>query len=894
MASASASDKIQKSLNDGISGKTWAVIERPPDNITQKVVKLLGANALNIIQNKDLEKDDGKCSKLVMGDIYYGMFRLEIDFLDKLCIDADSKKKQPKMKKDEMIRIELTIKKLKKVLAFVKKYTFELKSDVELNQICEDGFISNYIEIVGITYIYLIKYFITHYDTYKKEIYYKHVTGVIISFQRFLKSCVNFVGIDPVNPQIKTNISQLFMTDITEFSHIVEQKFSLNGLEICSKTPELLVVAPYDRYLTATSIKCREHQIEILQKVYRHFQTGFFILYNAMINTGKTTSVVSLGEIAKYYGKILLCVCNMETVRIQMATLCCFYGTKFAMASLKTNGKIKISPNDKTKSTLENIYVIICGAEVGNKLLMENKNKYILFHDEATVGADCIEKVNPKTCQALYHNVSVMCNAPKWTIFSSATSPSLIELDKLIKHLKKEYPTLVTDKVYSSHVQVGCEIRTVTGNLVVPYSNCSTKEDIISIIHKMEDMPFICRTLTPNVVVELHKSLTLHQVPNVPDINEYFKQVENLKSNNVKEKIIEMLRIISETYKIKELCMSSIDKVPIDINNLGITSWKTMTLIGHHSPIDISIELFGSLLKKLNDVSVKSAYKLISIFTEKLDRWKEIRDAKLKKLKDSKSDGSSSYSQGLMKQSIEEKDKPIIDFPSWAQIGTSDHSNEFKYICDNYRCSNDLEKFIDVVVPDVVMMLLFCGVGIYSPSNNVLSSSYTDLVIEYASSGKLAFIVADTSIVFGTNYPFGRIIDLFENVSVATRFQLMGRAGRVGRMARADAYTSEKTAEIIKDYVIHPEKYSKEIDNINTMIDIVVSEKVLIEQIWEKEILEFVKKEVVELKEVKEIKKVEKLKEVEIEKVEIKEIEEIEEVKKVEELKDDLPDNWDE
>ena len=525
MASA---DESTKALNIGISKGIWALIEKKPEPITQQVVGQLDIIVKQLITNshnvdKVLEERTGKCSKYVMGDIYYLMFRPEFVKLGLLNAIGEIKEKSKpiKLKKDEIIRIESTKTKLGKTLTFVNAYTFDFKSDVLFHQICENGFISNYIEIIGITYIYLIKYIIKHYEVYGKEKYNKFVTGIIISFQRFYKACIDFVGIDPVNPQVKTKIAQQFFDDITEFYKIVEQQFVLNGIDICMRMPELLVVAPHDKYLVTTSIRPREHQLEILKKVYKHFHNGFFILYNAMINTGKTTSVVPLGEIAKYYGKTLLCVCNMEPVRIQMANLCCFNGTKFAMASLKSNGKLKISPNDKTKSTIENIYVIICGAEVGNRLLLEGKDKYILFHDEPTIGADC---ENPKTSVSLYHNVSVMCNAPKWTIFSSATSPTLLELTKLITYLRKQYPTLVTDKVYSSYVQVGCEIRTFEGKLVVPYSNCSTKEDITSIISKMEDIPFISRTLTPNVVVELHKSLILNGgIQNIPNIPEYFK-----------------------------------------------------------------------------------------------------------------------------------------------------------------------------------------------------------------------------------------------------------------------------------------------------------------------------------------------------------------------------------
>jgi hypothetical protein len=49
-------------------------------------------------------------------------------------------------------------------------------------------------------------------------------------------------------------------------------------------------------------------------------------------------------------------------------------------------------------------------------------------------------------------------------------------------------------------------------------------------------------------------------------------------------------------------------------------------------------------------------------------------------------------------------------------------------------------------------------------------------------------------------------------------FQLMGRAGRVGKLPKATAFVSQKTGDTLTDYVVNPSKYSIEANNINKIV----------------------------------------------------------------------------
>src|SRR5439155_22602860 len=107
-------------------------------------------------------------------------------------------------------------------------------------------------------------------------------------------------------------------------------------------------------------------------------------------------------------------------------------------------------------------------------------------------------------------------------------------------------------------------------------------------------------------------------------------------------------------------------------------------------------------------------------------------------------------------------------------------------------------------VPDWVMLLLFSGVGIYSPYSDLLDNGYTDLILNMVSDGKLAFLISDDNISYGANYPFSHVIihdDVALQHSIGTIFQMAGRAGRVGQSWVAYAHIGDKTCQRIMNYI---------------------------------------------------------------------------------------------
>ena len=130
--------------------------------------------------------------------------------------------------------------------------------------------------------------------------------------------------------------------------------------------------------------------------------------------------------------------------------------------------------------------------------------------------------------------------------------------------------------------------------------------------------------------------------------------------------------------------------------------------------------------------------------------------------------------------------KPVLKFPFKYQINTREHirtyCNKNTVIDKNaIRDEINMDEIPDLPIEDDLILLLYCGVGIYCGS---LNSAYTSTILRLASENKLAYLVSDSSISYGTNYPINRVFimdDLSSEHSINTIFQLMSRAGRVGK-----------------------------------------------------------------------------------------------------------------
>jgi hypothetical protein len=934
---------IDRAVDTGLDraeAEKWKMWEETPTDREKKLYEALKSYPDLLIKGKTEADTSMELNPMkVLGEFYYGQIRPEIvkkrlvpKELPNIStgtqdVPASTPIPHPKGKKEKKVVVKKIDKfRLDNALATTKEIFCELLSTLTPERYPPMLVLnSQYLESVGIGFINMVRCFLSDLENYRKRKQIPKVLGLMISMQRFIKECETYKGIDPVSPETRSLVSKLFLADMRAAYADLDAEFKFNGCEVAKRDQSLLSYAPLDQFIPTTRINLRKHQKEIVDVVFRNIKKSLFSIYNAMTNSGKTTVVVALAELARCFGKVLLCVCNLDTVRDQMCTALNGANLSYAIAYNKKDGNLKISQTwSKGGSKID---VIVAGTEAALRILNGEKDttsakdapkagvklnrrgkvskkvkkikeekevppadNFIMFFDEPTVGASNINST------ALVKNTKVFLNAPKWTIYSSATSPPAERLQKGIDILRKKYNDLVVETVYSPTVHVACELRTEDGENINPFNGCKTKEDILRTITTIAELPYIGRMISFSFTEKLHKELTELDVPGTPDINQLFRDVAYLKPDSVRELAINMLKLLAETQPssvIERICSSSIleesfqdekeddddkqtdkkeddedetfsfsSKLPKEkvlagknkyFNPKKIASgglWTSPTLIVKADPIGYALENTKELFELLEK---KAGYKSAASFVASYDRAYTAWSTATKKQIDNME--VSEVEKGKKEAELSNK-QPSADFPDWAQIGSKaywqklvapEDQHKIEDIRSGYAVEDIINRKIEISaskknkkvkqsvrfleissVPDELVTLLFVGIGIYAPSCDKLDKYYNTLVTELAVAGKLAYVIADDSITFGTNQPYGRVIvddEYGRSHSIHEIVQLIGRVGRVGKLAKAEAITSPSVSRMLIDFVVSPEKYYIESENINRMIDIIENEK---------------------------------------------------------------------
>jgi len=720
------------------------------------------------------------------------------------------------------------------------------------------------------------------------------VFGIIIALQKFIKSIANFSGISLRNANISQEFSSSLLTDLTGLLIRLKKVFNFNGMTVYNNCPQLLFFTDYDFAIPNKGFKPYPHQVELSTLVYESIRNDipFVITLRTMTGTGKTTSVVPLAKIVQntklmmksYEDKnlILLFCCNLRSVMDQASQWLFNSNIPFAIGSINGDYGLQVVNNYNCKTNDQRI-AIICPPDACIELIMtaDTNTHYVLFLDEPTIGADICS-------HAAKVNVKLMSILPKYSILSSATLPSecfsWIKENHMVRYTNPIFPDL-----YSNKIHIGCEIKTFNYELVVPHLNKTTCAELLSMINIIESQPFLGRAYTTNVVNSMYALLSTLNIPDLPDIQTMFMDIDNLGTDQVRELAMTLLKILAATSdeNVKFVCATKIDcsqlklyeKEPVKKNiveededvqfesiqsihsaksepteptepskstepsepsepTMKVNFNKIGTSDAHHflrqnliatiNPLKFTLESFKDLLENFN--SRTSLDKLIQLSEQELNIWeKEVSKFDKREFKNQMDRSKAEEELQL--------NKPRIKFPAEFQVNTREHIKKYalntKLAIDinAVRNQNDPSDipYDKINVESNLIVLLLCGVGVYAP-DVITDKLYNSTVLELAENGKLAYLISHSAISYGTNYPINRVFitDDFSRVySTNTIFQLMSRAGRVGKSYIAEAYISDDCArKIINSSLIDDiETY-----NINKLYDIILTENVKLDQ----------------------------------------------------------------
>jgi hypothetical protein len=789
-----------------------------------------------------------------------------VDVLTAIPETKDEKKsKEKKMSKTDKIRLETSTKKTadeyKKLIASFNWKKLNIIHGLQTNRV---------IELRGITFMYISAFFMKQLSEYKKPKNLPQVYELIIGIGKFINLTKNYQGKSIIDPSKNELVSPTMIRDLQLWESKLKSTFNYDGSKICDINPKLFVGCDYDSYIPLAEVKPYKSQENLMENIKKSLNNGFLISYKAMTNSGKTTMVVPL---ALYLSNLrmtkpefkntqLIYSCNTQTVQFDVG--CNLYNMhiKFAYAFTERDGSIAMRNHFICKRDEERV-VIICSPKIAGELIKKNPNNYWLFLDEPTSGADVDVKDVHKN-NFLKDNMNAIVNMPKHTILCSATNPSFDKIKPIVSDYQAKYPHADITTVYSNEIYIGCEVKTEKEEYLMPHYGATNQEELKNRLVTINKVPFLGRLYTHRVVLKLWNDLKPH-IKGLPDINVIFANLDNLKMDKIRQVAISMLEMLSTQSDelIKKICSSSLiveeknipviksidddddivfeDAQEIKENELNAKS-QDLTLLGTYhaykylgnnvvfsdNPAGFISMAFQTLLDELKKDNI-TAKKIFDKYDKQLEIWQKSKSRLSSRTKDE--DKKSQEMQDLTDNA------PVIDMPSWAQINTLDHIKKFA----KTHISEINPKLIRMKCPmesiprtsladDDLMLLLMCGVGIYTNDYKYVDKAYVDYVMKLASTGSLAYIVADSSLSYGANYPINRVFmaeDFCKNHSIDTVFQSISRAGRVGKSWIAQAIVPNCLAlDIIKYSLNGGEDYGLvEAKNMNIMYKTLLDEK---------------------------------------------------------------------
>jgi len=770
----------------------------------------------------------------------------------------------------------------------------ELKGDFQPKY----AFNSDIIEIKGIGLMYAAWYLYNNNIKYRKKKDLQLVFTIMVSIEKFTKNCKDLKGKSLTSSYIE--VSQTLLKDLDMWLTKLKTIYTYDGFAVCDYAPELLIYTEYDEAIPMTGVKPRSHQKELIKRVKDNFDDGFLFSYNPPMGSGKTAVIISLCTFIEKIRKErnvpyqLIFACNLTPVRDHAASLCYNASIKFGIGSrdMKDSDKYVIKNHFLCGNTDIDRVVIITSPEVAYNILKNDMSgHYLLFLDEPTVGADCLGSETLKT------NMAVLTVAPKRTILSSATFPDINLMPNIKEYFEKKHNSIIMGTIYSNEIQIGCDIKTLSFNTVVPHLKIKTKDELIATIDTIEKNPFLGRTYTSDVARYLYKNMIDNGITDIKNVNDEFQSINNMTSDIVRGFCMEMLYKLStcsdsviesvcsrvpeviEKVKLNDIDLDTVQCTPqstpqsvtrsiwddepniptittteeptnIDYHKLLTTqAWimQNTTLIATTEPMSFVQKYFYDFVH--NDIynhqfsdgtQYKNSRNIIKIYendttelekhTEQYEKSIGQIDKKKERDKSKKSNTTNSSDNGkedthnrsdtiknITKIDIDKNIQnfstivPQLRFPEFAHINTKKHMKKYsrhhydKMVSKNVRIAPSLEiiPWNTFNISDELLTLLFAGVGVYSMMDRTMCPNYLKTVLEMASDGKLAYIVSDVSICYGTNYPINRVIvtdDFSEKHSINTLFQLFGRAGRVGRSWIAVVYVPDSVVEKLIEY----------------------------------------------------------------------------------------------
>jgi hypothetical protein len=738
------------------------------------------------------------------------------------------KNKQKKLSSADTIRRENELKKINENITMLVML-LEVQKNRKYNILLNALLSTKYLECIIVIFIFILRQLKIHHDKISKREIYELIIG-INKFSDYYKRKENTVS-TVLNTSILDYVSETAITDMEKELNELFLVFPYNAREVFINYPDLQFDTQFDKIIPYETLQMKDTQEKVIRGVLDNINNGFLIYDRSPVGSGKTT-IASIGipTLLKYLPtdkksrekRILVYNCSNSVVMKNVGRLAIGSGLGVGLAIKTGENNFQIEYNKTVKSgSVPCTLIIATTNEVVELIKNKNKdNKYIFYTDEITSNVS--------------ENLYKLRNPDRFEIFASASLPEIRRVKNITDNYSIKYPKTNIIEITSVNIKIGCNVKQYNGTDYYPHSGCETSDDIIKIINIVKENPFVRRMYEHKTLFVLYELMIKKGINEIPSFDDFIKSTR-INMNDIINFSMNLLEILSKQNNdiIKDICKYENVEDNSNYNLEIINKFSDTTEEIYFIPVDdpvLQVKTdFSKLLEHIKDIlhklypDVKNTNHYLTMMIN--DYFSEIDkiEKENKKKRDVK-DVNDIINEAM---NIKEIINPKFKFPEYLQIGTKDNYKHYNLDCNimnfkrtidftNSHSSNESLFDFNLVtsVDNEIMMLLFCGIGIYS--SKIKSFRYKNYIMELANEGKLSYLYTDLELSYGLNIPVTTVIipeKSAEKKSIGYIFQTMGRVGREGKSVKASAFVSNIQIKDFMRYMKNPDldEFNKEV-----------------------------------------------------------------------------------
>jgi hypothetical protein len=732
------------------------------------------------------------------------------------------KNKQKKLSSADTIRRVNELKKINENITIL----IELQKSRNYNILLNALLSTKYLECIIIIYIYIIRQLKIHHDKLSKREIYELIIG-INKFSDYYRKKENTVP-TVLNTSKLDYVSVTAIADIEKELNELFEVFPYNAKEVFVNYPDLQFDTQFDKIIPYETLQMKDTQEKVIRGVIDNINNGFLIYDRSPVGSGKTTiAAIGIPTLLKYLStdkkskekRTLIYNCSNSIVMKNVGRLAIGSGIGVGLAIKTGENRFNIEYHKTVKSGSTPCTLIIATTnEVVELIKREDEyNKYIFYTDEITSNVS--------------ENLYKLRNPDRFEIYASASLPEIRRVKIITDNYSKKYPKANIIEITSVNIKIGCNVKQYDGTDYFPHLGCETSDDIKRIINIIKENPFVRRMYEHKTLFTLYEMMKKNGITEMPSFDIFIKSTR-INMNDIINFAMELLEILSKQSNdvIKEICkyVNNEDKSNYNLEIISKFSDTTEEIyfIPVNDPVLQAKTDFSKLLEHIKD-ELHKLYPDITNTNHYLtimlnDYFSEID--KLEKENRKKKDIDDTIYE---ETAIEENIEPKFKFPEYLQIGTREHYKHYNLDCNiknfkktidftNSHNSNESLFNFNLVtsVDNDIMMLLFCGIGVYS--SKIKSFRYKNYIMELANEGRLSYLYTDLELSYGLNIPVTTVIipeKSAEKKSIGYIFQTMGRVGREGKSVKATAFVSNTQIKDFIRYMKNPDldEFNKEV-----------------------------------------------------------------------------------